>query len=50
METTPDTVNYMLAGYGVLLGLPFLYVLSWGWRRRSLLKDLQLLRSLTDDK
>lgn len=45
-EAVPQTMNYMLAGYAVLLGLPALYVLSWWWRRRRYEQDLAVLRSL----
>jgi hypothetical protein len=45
-DAVPQTLNYMLAGYTVLLGLPALYVLSWFWRRRRYEQDLALLRSL----
>ncbi len=47
---TPDTFNYMLLGYAVLFGLPFLYVLSWWFKRRNLEKDLELLNTLKDDQ
>lgn len=47
---TPDTFNYMLLGYAVLFGLPFLYVLSWWFKRRNLEKDLELLKTLKDDQ
>jgi hypothetical protein len=49
IEETPNTLNYMLLGYAVLFGLPFLYVLSWIVRRRNLAKDLELLQSLKDE-
>ncbi len=46
----PDTVNYMLLGYAVLFGMPLLYVLTWWLRRRNLEKDLEMLRTLAEDK
>lgn len=46
----PDTVNYMLLGYAVLFGMPLLYVLTWWLRRRNLEKDLEMLRTLSEDK
>ena len=48
MDGTPDTVNYMIMGYVVLVGFPILYALSWMWRRRSLEKDLQVIESLKE--
>lgn len=47
---TPDTFNYMLLGYAVLFGLPFLYLISWWVRRRSLEKDLEVMKTLSDEK
>jgi hypothetical protein len=46
---TPDTTNYMLLGFAVLLGLPLLYVLSFVVRQRNLEKDLELLETLKDE-
>lgn len=43
---TPDTFIYMVAGYGILFGLLFLYVLSWWVRRRNLEKDLEVIATL----
>lgn len=47
---TPNTQDYMILGYAVIFGLPFLYVLTWWFRRRNLQKDLELLQSLRDEK
>lgn len=47
---TPNTQDYMILGYAVIFGLPFLYVLTWWFRRRNLKRDLELLDSLRDDK
>jgi hypothetical protein len=48
-ESVPQTLNYMLAGYAVLLGFPLLYAVSWLWRRRQYEQHLHLLRSLQSD-
>lgn len=40
METTPDTVNYMIAGYVVFTIIMSLYMLSLYQRWRSLKKEL----------
>ena len=45
-DAIPQTLNYLLAGYAVLLGLPALYVASWFWRRRQYQRTLTLLRHL----
>jgi hypothetical protein len=50
LQDTPDTVNYLLAGYAILIGLLVLYVASWAVRRRNLQKDLELIDSLKAEK
>jgi hypothetical protein len=50
MDQTPNTVNYLIMGYAVLLGMPLLYLLSWRLRRRSLEKDLEVIQSLSETK
>ncbi len=50
LDHTPNTVNYMLAGYAVLLGLPILYVVSLVVRRRNLERDQAALESLERDE
>jgi hypothetical protein len=50
LQGTPDTVNYLIAGYVFLIGLPVLYVLSWFVRRRSLERDLETIESLKQDE
>jgi len=49
-NATPDTVNYLVAGYTVLLGLPILYVVSWLVRRRGLKQKLEMLETLKKEK
>jgi hypothetical protein len=50
LQDTPNTVNYMLAGYAVLLGVPALYVVSWFIRRRNLRRDLETIERLAADE
>jgi hypothetical protein len=50
LDTTPDTVGYLIAGYIFLLGLPILYIISWFVRRRSLERDIEMLESLKADE
>jgi hypothetical protein len=39
-----------LAGYVVFFGLPFLYLVSWLVRQRNLEKDIELLKTLSEEK
>jgi len=50
LDETPNTIGYMIAGYAVLFGLPFLYVISWLVRQRNLEKDVELIQTLTEEK
>ena len=50
VDPTPDTVNYLIAGYVFLIGLPALYVISWYVRQRSLKRDLETIESLAADE
>ncbi len=50
LQTTPDTVNYLILGYFFLIGLPVLYVISWFVRRRSLERDIETIESLKADE
>jgi hypothetical protein len=42
-EVTPDTVGFMLFGYGVILGTMALFVVSLISRFRNLRRDLEVL-------
>ena len=50
LQDTPNTVNYLVAGYTILIGLLVLYIASWKVRRRNLEKDLELIESLQADE
>ena len=50
VDPTPDTVNFLIAGYIFLIGLPALYVISWYVRQRSLKRDLEMIESLAADE
>lgn len=50
LQDTPNTVNYLIAGYTILIGLLVLYVASWKVRRRNLEKDLELIESLKEEQ
>ncbi len=45
-QTTPDTFNYMIAGYAVLAVVLGVYLMSFVVRFRNLKKDLQLLEEI----
>ena len=49
-EATPDTLNYMLLGFAVLLRVPLLYILTFFIHRSNLERDLRLIESLKEDK
>ena len=42
-QTTPDTVDMMLLGYGLIALVTALYIASLLVRRRNLLRDLAVL-------
>ncbi len=44
-----DTTSYMIAGFAVIFGVMFLYVLSLVVRKRNLEKDLEVLAELDHD-
>jgi CcmD family protein len=44
----PETTNYMIAGYIVIFGVMFLYVISLFMRRRKLEQDIQIMEELDD--
>jgi len=40
------SIKYMLAGYGVILGVLIIYVISLFIRSRNLKRDIQLLKEI----
>ena len=50
LDDTPNTVNYMLAGYTVLVGFPILYIVSWLIRRSGLKREMDLLKAMEAEK
>ncbi|MFC2054799.1 hypothetical protein ACFLV7_10990 [Chloroflexota bacterium] len=44
-----DTTSYMIAGFAVIFGVMFLYVLSLVVRKRNLEKDLEVLAELDQE-
>jgi hypothetical protein len=45
-QAPAETTNYMIAGYGVIFGVMFLYIISLVLRARSLERVTQLLTEL----
>lgn len=43
LQTTPDTSNYMILGYGVFFLVMFVYLGSMLLRYRNLKQDLEVL-------
>ena len=50
LDTTPNTIGYLIAGYIFLLGAPIAYIVTWFIRRRSLERDIEMLESLKADE
>jgi CcmD family protein len=48
-EIPAQTTNYMIAGYTVIFGVMFFYVISLIVRRRNLEKDLAVLEDLAKE-
>ncbi len=46
---TPNTVDGLVIGYVLMVGLGLVYVASIAWRRRNLKRDLEALESLQKD-
>ena len=49
-ETTANTFNYMILGFGVILGVIVLYLISLVARFRNLYRDLELLNEIEADE
>jgi len=49
-QTPAETFNYMVLGFSVILGVFFLYVLSFIVRFRKLKRDLLLLKEINVEK
>ncbi|MEA3350597.1 MAG: hypothetical protein U9Q82_08260 [Chloroflexota bacterium] len=49
-QSTPDTFDYMIAGYGVLFGVMSIYLVSLFMRFRSLKRNIEMLEELDSSK
>ncbi len=45
---TPETTNFMIAGYIVIFSVMFIYIVSLVLRRRKLTQDLKILEEMDD--
>lgn len=50
MQGPAETINYMLMGFGVILGVLGLYLLSMGVRYRNLQQDAEVIAALEEQK
>ena len=50
LETTPDTSQYMIAGYTIAFGIMILYVASLFIRFRNLYRDISMLEDMEEEK
>jgi hypothetical protein len=50
LEITPDTSQYMIAGYAIAFGVMLAYVISLFLRSRNLRKDLSILEEMDRKK
>ncbi len=46
MDAPADTLGYFIAGYGVIFGAMFIYLISLILRRKNLRQDEEMLREL----
>ena len=49
LETTPDTTNYMIGGYGIFFAVMILYLASLVVRQRNLRQDLDSLHEMNEE-
>jgi hypothetical protein len=46
LQAPAETTRYMIAGYCVIFGVMFIYIVSLYVRNRNLKRDLELLKEL----
>jgi hypothetical protein len=46
LQVPAETTRYMIAGYSVIFGVMFIYLVSLFVRNRNLKRDLELLKEL----
>ncbi len=50
IDQIPNTLDYMIAGYAVILGVALLYIASLAIRSRNLKQDLKMMEELEADE
>ena len=50
LQAPAETTRYMIAGYVVIFGIMFLYILSLIIRSRNLKREMETLKELEQDK
>lgn len=50
IQSTPNTVGYMVLGYVIIGGIGLLYVASLLFRQRGLQRDIEVIERLYDDE
>jgi hypothetical protein len=50
LQATPDTTGYMIAGYAILFGVMFIYLLSYFMRFKNLKADLDVLQEIESEE
>ena len=49
-QAPAETTRYMLAGYSVIFGIMFIYIVSLIVRKRNLKRDMESLNELEQEK
>ncbi len=47
--STPDTVSYLILGYGIIGAIGLIYVISLIVRQRNLQRDLEVIEQLREE-
>ncbi len=50
LQAPAETTRYLVAGYTVIFGIMFLYIISLVVRTRNLKRQLEMLRDLDQEK
>jgi CcmD family protein len=50
LQAPAETTRYMIAGYSVIFGVMFLYIVSLYVRSRKLKQELEMLKDMDQEK
>jgi hypothetical protein len=50
LQAPAETTGYMIAGYSVIFGIMFLYIVSLIVRTRNLIREMETLKELEQEK